>query len=687
MFFWFPIFASVITNVADLRHAVWSDLHVGDEFSLTCTVTSEIPLSKSFTVMDDTGHCYLRTTNQISPKVGQRVKINGHIGIDPFNWQRAFLERAELIGEGTLPPPIPITPEQLNDESFDSRTVIMRGIVTDIVPDEIDPLWRFLILRSENGAFLVAVGVEAAKSLRHLIGATVSMKGIANVLPDGGKRKFKTPQLTVPDLTGITIDTPAPQDPFESPRIPYNTHGIENLQYNSAALLSRMGYRSAEGIVVAVFNSGRKILMKTEYDQLVGVDLKNCDAPSYGDRLAVAGFPETDLFILKLTNAQYRRIGNTARGGAQKPVPSKPKMLTDSFDMDKVLRDRMGCVVRVSGRFAESRSDISSGTFDLSCGRHVIPVDVSSLEAGALKDIVPGSVLEITGICVLNTANWNPGDIFPRINGFTIVPRSPRDIRILSHPTWWTTGRLLVVIAVLLIGLLAVLVWNRILRRLIERHGRKLYRMEIEKVESNLRVDERTRLAVELHDSLAQTLTGVSFQIDAAEKTLSENTKAAAGFLDVAKRTLLSCREELRRCLWDLRSQALEEPDMAQAVEKTVRPHTEGTTVAVRFGVCRAQLSDTTAHNVLSIIRELCVNAIRHGHSQHIRIAGEMSGGILRFSVGDDGIGFDPAARPGPAQGHFGLQGIKERVNRLHGTLKIESKPGKGTKVTVELGE
>ena len=682
----FLLFAAVITNVADLRHAVWSDLHAGDEFSITCTVTAEIRLSKSFTVMDDTGHCYLRTTNQISPKVGQCVKITGHIGIDQFNWQRAFLEHAELIGEGVLPPPIPIIPEQLNDESFDSRTVIMRGLVTDIVPDEIDPSWRFLIMRSESGSFLVALGVDASLPLDHLIGATVSATGIANVLPDGGKRKFKTPQLTVPGLTGIAIDTPAPEDPFESPRIPYNAQGIENLQYNSAALLSRMGYRSAEGIVVAVFNSGRKILMRTEYGQLVGVDLKSDDAPSYDDRVAVAGFPETDLFILKLANARYRRLDGTSPTVKQKCDPSEPKLLPESFDMDKVLRDMMGCEVRASGKVIGPESSRTSGTLDLACGPHVIPVDISALDKNTSLGIAPGSIVEVTGICTLNTANWNPGDLFPSINGFTIVPRTPHDIRIISRPSWWTTGRLLVVIAVLLTGLLAVLVWNRILRKLIERHGRKLYRMEIEKVESNLRVDERTRLAVELHDSLAQTLTGVSFQIDAAEKMLHDNREAAAGFLDVAKRTLLSCREELRRCLWDLRSQALEEPNMAQAVAKTVRPHTEGVAVAVRFDVRRAQLSDTTAHNVLSIIRELCVNATRHGRAQHIRIDGEMSGSSLQFSVGDDGTGFDPEVRPGPTQGHFGLQGIKERVNRLHGTLKIKSEQGKGTKVTVELG-
>lgn len=124
---------------------------------------------------------------------------------------------------------------------------------------------------------------------------------------------------------------------------------------------------------------------------------------------------------------------------------------------------------------------------------------------------------------------------------------------------------------------------------------------------------------------------------------------------------------------------------MEQAIAKTVRPHTEGLAVTVHFAVRRAQLSDSTAHNVLSIIRELCVNAARHGHAHHVAITGEMTGGALRFSVEDDGAGFDPATRPGPAQGHFGLQGIKERVNRMHGTLKIDTKPGKGTKASVEL--
>ena len=85
------------------------------------------------------------------------------------------------------------------------------------------------------------------------------------------------------------------------------------------------------------------------------------------------------------------------------------------------------------------------------------------------------------------------------------------------------------------------------------------------------------------------------------------------------------------------------------------------------------------------MIRELVSNAIRHGRATKIRVAGEYHDGTLSFSVGDNGCGFDPLAVPGPSQGHFGLEGIRERTDRLDGSVKIESEPGKGTKVNVKL--
>jgi signal transduction histidine kinase len=89
----------------------------------------------------------------------------------------------------------------------------------------------------------------------------------------------------------------------------------------------------------------------------------------------------------------------------------------------------------------------------------------------------------------------------------------------------------------------------------------------------------------------------------------------------------------------------------------------------------------------MNIIRELSVNAVRHGSARHIWIAGEHKDNTIRFSVKDDGVGFVPENRPGPTQGHFGLQGVKERVAKLGGSLTIKSEIGKGSKIIVEIGK
>jgi signal transduction histidine kinase len=266
-----------------------------------------------------------------------------------------------------------------------------------------------------------------------------------------------------------------------------------------------------------------------------------------------------------------------------------------------------------------------------------------------------------------------------------LAPRSPADLRILSSAPWWTAGKLTAVIAALLILLTAVFAWNRFLRNIIERRSRQLFKAEIEQAKSCLRVDERTRLSAELHDAISQMLTGIAFQVDAAEKTLHSDTSLTANYLSVAKRTLLSCREELRRCIWDLRNDTLDSTDFAAALQKSLAPCIGNAALAICFPLRRALISDSTAHALINIIRELSVNAVRHGSARHIWIAGEHQEKTVRFSVRDDGTGFDPQNRPGPAQGHFGLQGVKERVTKLGGTLTIKSELGKGTKITVEI--
>ena len=85
------------------------------------------------------------------------------------------------------------------------------------------------------------------------------------------------------------------------------------------------------------------------------------------------------------------------------------------------------------------------------------------------------------------------------------------------------------------------------------------------------------------------------------------------------------------------------------------------------------------------MIRELAANAVRHGHATEIHVAGCIEDGRLLCSVRDNGEGFDPASAPGPEEGHFGLQGIRERMEAANGSVEIESSPGKGTRVVISM--
>ena len=677
------LLAAAIDNVAELRQSVWNADRSDATFAVTCSVTAVAKASHDLScwVVDETGCGYLRTTNSVPLQAGGRYFLQGHVGADKFGWLRAFIDSAAPLGAGRVPAPVAATPEQLSDETFDGRPVVMRGTVVDIVHDEIDPAWRFLLMRTATAPFFAAVSVGRDASLDHLLGATISAKGIATVLPDGAKRKFQTPQLTVTDTADITIDIPADDDPRHAPPIPDSPQpGVENIRYRSVAALSRMGRRRVEGCVIAAFNEGREVLVRTDGDQIVGLALAEGEkSPSWGERVIAAGFPETDLFIIILTKARLAPAHGTAL--ATGPAVT----LSEDFDMATVLRDicAKGLAVRLRGRVV----DVDEGVFAVALGGRLVRVDASALapSPGAVG-IVRGCEVSVAGTCVRNTSRTSHWSAFPHTEGFTVAPRVATDLQILRCPPWWTTGRLLTLIIALGLALLGAAVWNRELRRLAERRGRQLLKAEIGKVASELRVDERTRLAAEIHDAVSQTITGVSFQIDAVERTFSTDRDAAAKFLAIARRALQSCREDLRRCLWDLRSNTLAEADFADAVRRTVRPWSDDAKVTVRFAVPRAKLSDSTAHAVLSIVRELVVNAVRHGRARHVWIAGEHREGRIRFSVRDDGCGFDPATCPGPKEGHFGLQGVKERAIRVGGSVKIESAADTGTKITVEMG-
>ena len=119
------------------------------------------------------------------------------------------------------------------------------------------------------------------------------------------------------------------------------------------------------------------------------------------------------------------------------------------------------------------------------------------------------------------------------------------------------------------------------------------------------------------------------------------------------------------------------EKQLGKALRATITFHASGTPV---------ELPSFVAGNLLLVVQEAIHNALRHAAPTQVDVEATFAAdGSLTVTVQDDGAGFLPGTEAGPAQGHFGLQGMRERLERLGGTLEIESAPEAGTTITAQV--
>ena len=588
-------------------------------------------------------------------------------------------EQIELLHHGDLPRPAPVSARRIyDDDTLKNHLVEVSGDVYDAFRDEIDHPWSFVMINCEGTLLYVAVfsGSVSAEELDNLVGANVSVRGIVAHHRYGSRITLER-YIKAHGLSSIKVNSPSP-DPFDAPE--YTSFPL----VQSAAHVM-LGRRRILGHVIAVWDGGKRVLLKADDDGLVRADMKSVSHPPYGRRIEVCGIPTTDLYRRNLARAIWRLAPETQfREEPPKPVRIKD-LFVDSAGNANKNASLYGRTVKVSGTVRALPPDgAAAGCLYLESDSFMLPIDASSCPA-ALDGITAGCKIAASGTYILETDNLRADNVFPQISEILVAVRRPEDIKLIARPPWWTPGRLSALVGALVAVMLGVFAWNVSLRRRAERRGQELADEQLAHVTAELKVNERTRLAVELHDSLSQTLAGVSMQIDTAAGIVQAKEPAAKRCLDLASRTIDSCRMELRNTLWDLRSAALDEPDMNEAIRRTLRQNLDGVDLSVRFNVPRDKFSDNTAHAILKIIRELATNAIHHGRPSSLTIEGTLEGDILSFSVADDGCGFDPDLSPGVSEGHFGLQGIAERLELLDGEMSIDSAPGKGTRINVNL--
>lgn len=679
----FPCHAEgVLRTAAELVRYVDGEPSVPSAFAITATVmrsVNRMPEANLIFIEDKSGTARIVDSENPLPKPGDVISASGQISFCPVGNASLFTNNViSVIGHVSQPESTCIPLSRLDMRRHHLRNIVTEGTVVDVFPDEIDDAIVFLMIRDGSVKYPASIKRKSDFNPLRYLTARVRVHGMF-MRRVSGYRTYSGPYIE--SYGDLEVLAPPPADPFTAPQIQHypilTPQEVDNLPRSSET-----------GHVLATWN-GNRFALRTPKGKIVLVQmLSGVPPPEDGSAVKVVGYPATDLFRINLTRAIARPEPALGPANAEPP---------ESVDLEKLTLDGIrptpdavrfyhGRAIRYRGIVMESQGGTpnSSVLINLKTGSAMTTVNAGA--SGLDLSAIPiGSEVEVTGVCVLEGENWTSERIFPHIKGFMTVLRTRKDLTIVRNPPWWTTGRLFAAILIMLAVMVAVVLWNRYLKHLVNRRGSELAREKFKKESALLKIDERTRLAVELHDSLSQNLEGVACQVAATKTIMKTSHDAAESCLGTAQRMLDSCRLELKRCLFDLRGNALEAKDLSDAIRTTLEPICDGVELAVRFDIRRSHFDDTTVHATLCIIRELVSNAIRHGQATKIRVAGENHDGMLSFSVCDNGCGFEPSAAPGPSQGHFGLEGIRERTDRLDGSVKIESEPGKGTRVNVKL--
>jgi signal transduction histidine kinase/ligand-binding sensor domain-containing protein len=215
------------------------------------------------------------------------------------------------------------------------------------------------------------------------------------------------------------------------------------------------------------------------------------------------------------------------------------------------------------------------------------------------------------------------------------------------------------------------------------------YQLRLRQIRSRfaLVLEERARLAREIHDTLAQGFVGISSQLDAVAMCMPEESTKARTFLDMARRMARHSLTEARRSVMDLRSSALDGQNLAEALESGTRVWTAGSGVAVDVNITGSPgvLPDEMEQHLLRIAQEAVTNVLKHAGASKIWIKLHMEARKLYLRIKDNGHGFEQDGVFSSRGGHFGLIGMRERAERLGGELHLESHRGEGTEVEVKV--
>ncbi len=385
-------------------------------------------------------------------------------------------------------------------------------------------------------------------------------------------------------------------------------------------------------------------------DSTGGVAIQNFQAktpPQIGDQVEAMGDAELHDFSSVLKDAEIHILWSHAPIHSMGVTASQAA--TGSFDAQ---------FIEIEGHL-ENKEEGPNHTMVLELAEdnqsfRAIANGTSSAES--FRKLKNKSRLRLRGICVVDSAYTK--DLTP----FAILLPSPNDVDVLEGPPWWSTGNIVAAtIAILLLILAAQALHNYVERwRLIAV------------------LDERQRLAHEMHDTLAQSFAGIGFQLQAIRDEIDDKSSIDRE-LDLASNMVRRSHEEAKRSIAALRPELLESVGLLRALEQSAKGMVAGGTIRVTaFASGEAhsipvRISDT----LFRIGQEALANAVRHANPSTLLISLIYSEATLQLLVEDNGKGFIVGAD----SAGFGIRGMRKRADTISAELQIRSTPGQGTAV------
>jgi two-component sensor histidine kinase len=317
--------------------------------------------------------------------------------------------------------------------------------------------------------------------------------------------------------------------------------------------------------------------------------------------------------------------------------------------------------VEVEGRLAE-RHDGPNSTQDLTLedgSQSFIAIVHGAGRYPRLPKLKEKSRLRLRGICVVGS------EYTQNITAFALLLPSAGDVEVLEGPPWWNATHIVELAICVLLFPIAGLTGFFFVER---------WRMQAV-------LDERQRLAHEMHDTLAQSFAGLGFQLEAIREEVRDGTDIVPQ-LEEAREMVRSSHEEARRSISALRPEHLESLGLLRALEDCARRMISGSSsvnIEARSEGSERTIPVRIADTLLRIGYEAIANAVRHAHPARLTISLVYRRSSLEMIIADDGRGFVVSSD----SAGFGIRGMNKRADNIAARVTIDSTPGRGTVIRV----